>query len=90
MKELFLQILIVAYAATGIVAVVGYWPTIKDLYHHKKQSANVASYVIWTATNIVALLYAVVFIDDLLLQIVTGISCAANIVILFLSIGLKK
>ncbi len=40
MKEILLQILIFAYASVGIIATIAYWPTMKDLYHHKKPSAS--------------------------------------------------
>jgi len=47
MVNLWLHILVVAYAITGVVGTIGYIPTIKDLWHHKKMSANPSSYVIW-------------------------------------------
>ena len=36
MKEILLQLLTIAYASVGIIAFIGYWPTIKDLYKYKK------------------------------------------------------
>ena len=46
MKEILINLLILAYASTGIIATVGYWPTIKDLYKNRKASANIPSYII--------------------------------------------
>ena len=90
MKELLLNTLVVTYGATGIVALIGYWPTIKDLYHHKKPSANVSSYIIWTATCGIAFLYAMFILPDLLLRIVSGINFVACLTVLSLSIGLSR
>lgn len=89
MKDLLLQILIIAYGATGVVSVIGYWPTIKDLYQHKKPSANISSYVLWTATSGVAFLYSVCILQDVLVQIVSGVSLAACAVVLVLSLWLR-
>lgn len=89
-KSLLLQIIILAYAATGIVGVLAYWPTIKDLYHHKLASANIVSYVLWTSTGLISLLYSVLIIHDLLLNIVTGLHFVACLIVLLLSIGLRN
>ena len=90
MKELLLQILVIAYGATGVVGLVGYWPTIRDLYHHKKPSANISSYILWSSTGGIGFLYAVFILPDLLLRIVSGINFFACLVVLILSIGLKQ
>ena len=90
MKELLLQIIVIAYGATGIVGLVGYWPTIKDLYHHKKPSANISSYVLWSSTGGISFLYAIFILPDLLLRIVSGINFFACVAVLILSLGLKR
>jgi hypothetical protein len=86
MKELLLQFLIVAYAAVGIVATIGYIPTIIDLYFGKKKSANINSYVVWTICGGVAFLYSIFILSDLLFRIVSGLNfiCCALILILTL------
>jgi hypothetical protein len=89
MKELLLQILIVAYGATGIIGLVGYLPTIKDIYHHKKASANISSYILWSSTAGIAFFYAVFILPDLLLRIVSGMNFFACLVVLILSLRLK-
>jgi len=76
------------YVGTGIVAVVGYLPTIKDLLH-KKQSANIHSYMIWSAVSLITFLYALLVISDLLLEIVTGLILFSNTLILILSLILQ-
>lgn len=89
MKELLLQILIVCYASVGIIATIGYWPTIKDLYLHKKQSVNITSYVIWALASGITFLYALFILSDLLLRIITGLNFASCALILILSVNLK-
>ena len=89
MIELLLQILTIAYASDGVIANVAYWPTIKDLYFHKKPSANITSYLLWTATSGIAFLYSLFVLKDSLFRIVSGLSFVANALILILSINLK-
>ncbi|MBS3073431.1 hypothetical protein J4465_01385 [Candidatus Pacearchaeota archaeon] len=86
MVNLLLQILIFAYASVGIIATIGYIPTIKDLWFHKKMSANISSYIIWTFCSAITFLYALLIISDLLLEIVTGLNFACCAIILILSI----
>ena len=38
MTDIYLQILTVAYAGVSITGVLGYVPTIKELWYDKKQS----------------------------------------------------
>ena len=44
------------YASSGVIAFVGYLPTIRDLQRHTA-SANSLSYVIWVFCGGVAFLY---------------------------------
>jgi len=88
MKELLLQILIIAYAATGIISFIGYWPTIKDLLK-KKPSANISSYWLWTACSLIVLLYALFILNDVLVKIVTGLNFLACTIVLILSLKLR-
>ena len=90
MKELLLQVLTIAYASVGVIGFIAYWPTIKDLYYHKKASANVTSYLLWTATTGIAFLYSLFILPDFLFRIVSGINFGACALVLLLSIKLKK
>lgn len=90
MKEILLQTLIITYGATGAVGLFGYWPTIRDLYHHKKPSANISSYALWSATGGIGFLYAIFILPDLLLRIVSGLHFFACLIVLILSIGLTQ
>ena len=90
MKETFLSILVIAYGTTGIVGILAYWPTIKDLYYYRKKSANIASFVMWVATSGITFLYSLFILSDLLLRIMSGMNFLACVLVLFLSLGLKK
>ena len=90
MKEILMQTLIVGYGATGILSLVGYWPTIRDLYYHQKPSANISSYILWTLTGGVGFLYSIFILYDLLLRIVLGLNLCACILVLLLRIRLKN
>ena len=87
--DFLLELLVFAYAATAIIAVVGYWPTIKDLYH-RKPSANISSYIIWTIDTGIVFMYSLFVVPDFLFQIVSGFNFACCIIILVMSIGLKN
>jgi hypothetical protein len=69
---------------------MAYLPTIKDLYHHKKASANITSYALWTMTSCIGLLYAIFVLSDSLLRIVSGLHFLSCITVLSLSIGLVR
>ena len=90
MEEIFLQSLVIAYGATSVVGLAGYWPTIKDLYHHKKPSANISSFIVWSSTVGIGFLYAIFILQDQLFRIVSGINFFACLAVLILSIQLKR
>ena len=87
--NILLQILTLVYASIGIISAVAYWPTIKDLYH-KKPSANITSYQLWTATSAIAVLYGWFILKDLPYKFVSGIGFIACATILILSMRIKK
>ena len=90
MYDILIKILIVAYACDGIITVIGYIPTIKDLLHHKKMSVNIKSYVIWTLGSGIAFLYSLFILKDLLFRIVSGLSFVCCAIILLLSLALSR
>lgn len=85
MRSVFLQILIISYASVGFLTIVGYLPTIKDLYQ-RKQSANIMSYVIWTVASSIALLYSLFISSDMLFQFIANINFICSVIVLWLSI----
>ncbi len=90
MNELLLKVLTFAYASIGIISNIAYWPTIRDLYVYKKPSANLTSYLLWTATSGIAFLYGLFILKDPLFRIVSGLSFSANFLIAILSTNLKR
>ncbi len=90
-KTFLLQLLVLAYASVAVVSTLAYWPTIRDLYHHKKQSANVKSYFLWTICSAVGFLYSIFILDDLLVRITAGLgfACCAFIWVLSAHLELK-
>jgi hypothetical protein len=86
-------IITVLYACTGIISIIGYLPTIKDLLSGKP-SANIQSYAIWTLTSGISFLYALIVINNALLEAVLGLnflSCAAILLLSArLAIKMKK
>lgn len=88
MEKLLIELLIIAYGAMSVVNLIAYWPTIKDLWH-KKPSANLASYRIWTFQYVVTLLYAIFILQDLLFITITICNLIACGVIWVLTFRLK-
>ena len=88
--EYLKDIITILFGATGVIGMLAYYPTIKDLYFHKKKSANSTSYLIWTITGGIGFLYALIVLSDTLLRIVAGINFVCCLTILFLSINLHK
>jgi len=88
MKELLLNILVITYASIGVIGIIAYWPTIRDLYR-KKPNANINSYILWTVASGVGFLYSLFILSDLLLRIISGLYLGANALVLLLSIKLK-
>lgn len=89
MKEFLLHLLIITYASVGVIGLIAYWPTIRDLYQ-KKPSANINSYMLWTVGSGIGFLYSLFILSDLLLRIVSGLYLGANALVLLLSIKLKN
>jgi len=89
MQEILIKVLIICYGATAIVDIMAYLPTINDLWFHKKPSANIKSYILWTATAGTAFLYSLIVLQDLPFRLVSGTMFAANLLILILRIRLK-
>ncbi len=89
MVELLLKLLMIAYASTGIIATIGYLPTMKDLLIHKKKSANLTSYFIWTLSSVIVFLYSLFILQDVLVRIVTGLNFICCAIIFILGLRLR-
>ena len=90
MPELALEIIKYAYGLVGIIGFVAFIPTIKDLYLHKKPSANIHSYYLWTLSTFIAMLYSYFNLDDFLFRVVSTINFFACFITLILIIGLGR
>ncbi len=89
MQHTVLAIIIFLYAATGVLSFVAYLPTIQDLLR-KKSSANSASYVLWTATGVIGMLYGLFVLHDPLYNVVTFLHLVACAAILLLRLRLPR
>ena len=87
--KIFFQIIIILYASIGIIDIIAYYSTIKDLYM-KRPSANINSYLVWTITTGITFLYRLFILPDFLFRIVSGIHFILSFTILFLRIKIKK
>jgi hypothetical protein len=90
MHELFLDAIKYAYGLVGVIGFAAYLPTIKDLYLHKKPSANVHSYYLWSLGTFIAMLYSFFLLNDFLFRLVSTINFVACFVTLILIIGLSN
>ena len=84
-----IKALILLYACTGIISSMAYLPTIKDQMHGKK-SATTSSYLLWTMTGLVSLLYALIIIKDFWLIVVNALSFVFCAIILVLALMLER
>jgi hypothetical protein len=89
MKEIIIKLIIAAYACVGVVAFIGYLPTMRDLFKNKP-SANSVSFLLWTVTTGISLLYSLFVLDDLLFRLVSGMNFGSCAIILILSLRLRK
>lgn len=89
MSEVSIYILTFLYGLGGIITFIGYFPTIRDLWH-EKESANMNTYLIWTGTMIIASLYGLFILKDIPFIIVTNLNLTACSIILFLEIRFRQ
>ena len=84
MKNLFLEGITILYAFAGIICCIAYFPTIKDLFQ-QKSSANKTTYLLWTFTALITLLYSFFIIQDKLFRVISIANFVFCAIILFLS-----
>ncbi|MDZ4846350.1 MAG: hypothetical protein SH857_12455 [Chitinophagales bacterium] len=84
MREHAFDIIKFAYGLVGIIGFIAYIPTIKDLYLHKKRSANRLSYVLWTLSTFIAMLYSFFVLNDFLFRLVSTLNFIACAITLLL------
>lgn len=86
----FIKILTIAYGLTAIFDFIAYLPTYRDLIKHKKPSANVASFTLWACTTGIAFLYSIFVLPDLTFRIVSGAMFFSNLLVIVLSLRLRR
>ncbi len=87
MKELLLEGLTISYAFAGVICCIAYFPTIRDLYFYKKASANTTTYILWTITALITLLYSFFILPDTLFRIISVANFVFCSLILYLSVA---
>ncbi len=83
-----LNLLKLSYAVVGVLGLIAFLPTIKDLHVHKKPSANITSYFLWTLTSSISFLYSIFILNDVLVRVISAVNLLACILVLILSINL--
>ncbi len=90
MSDTFLSILTLLYGGVALITLIAYYPTVHDLYRHKKPSANISTYVLWTVASGIGFLYGIFILPDVLFLVVAGINFFANLLVLFLRLRLPS
>jgi hypothetical protein len=90
MHELIIQTLSFCYSIGGVICLIAYWPTIKDLYIHKKPSANNATYAMFIFYAASAFLYSIFVLPNLLFSVMSAINLLCCTVVLVLNLKLTK
>jgi len=87
--QILTQFISFLFGATAAIDIIGYWPTIKDLYIYKKNSANKRSFALWASTSGVSCLYGIFVLQDNLYIIVSSIYLLANLTVLILTLQIN-
>lgn len=90
MKVELLSILSLLYGSVGLLTLVAYFPTMRDLHRHKKPSANISTYALWAISSGVGVLYGIFILKDTLFVIVTTAIFLANTLVLLLRLRLPR
>lgn len=90
MSQLLIQILSLAYSAGGVICLIAYWPTIKDLAIHKKPSANNATYAMFIFYAASAFLYSIFVLPNVLFSVMSAINLLCCTVVLVLNMKLGR
>jgi len=88
MEKYFIYTITFFYSIGGLVTFAGFFPTMKDLWKGKP-SANIYTYIIWTATTFFTSLYAIFVVKDLVFSLVVNLQLAACLIVLILRMRLK-
>lgn len=87
MKEVALIVIVSLYSLGGIMTFIGFIPTMLDLWSGKP-SANISTYLVWTATTLFTSLYALFVVKDMVFIVVINLQLLACILVLCFRIRL--
>ena len=90
MEKLWLDTLSIAYGFAGIICCFAYIPTIRDLYLSKSTSVNTTTYLLWTITALITLLYSLFILPDTKFIVISLSNFVFCLLVLFLSNNTSK
>jgi len=90
LKTVLLESLSIAYTFAGLICCLAYLPTIKDLYYHKKNTVNTTTYLLWTITSLISLLYSLFILKDLNFMLISIFNFILCFLILILSMRIVQ
>ncbi len=85
MTESLTYVLTFLYSAGGIITLLGFIPTVKDLWKGKP-SANISTYITWTITLSFTMMYGIFVLKDLTfisITILHWLACLAIVILAF-------
>lgn len=85
------EFITIMYGMVGIIATIGYFPQVIKLVKSKRcDGISVKSWILWTYTSSVSVIYAFYVMSDPTFQFVTGINFVGTVIILCLTIYQTK
>ncbi len=88
MEKYFFLALTSLYSIWWIITFLWFVPTMKDL-RNKKPSANITTYIVWSATTLFTSLYGIFILKDLVFIIVINLQLLACLIVLILRLRLN-
>ena len=84
-----ITLITILYGMSGVIMISGYYPTLKDLFFHKKNSANVQAYSIWAVACLIGVLYGITVLHDWLYTVIMVVHVICCSTIAFMSWRMK-
>jgi hypothetical protein len=88
-ESTFIRILTALYGMSGVISMIAYLPTIKDLLQGMP-SANFTTYFLWFVYYLISVFYGIFVIYDWLFIIVSGLDALIILVIVVLIIRVQR
>lgn len=77
------------YGVSGVISLIAYFPTIKDLLHGVP-SANFTTYFLWFVYYVISVLYGVFILFDRLFILVSALDAIILLVIVILIVRVQR